>query len=211
MMQSLDIYRKILTNGEGIELGRPVGIILGVIVADGMLLLDWFWDGIELLLVDNEEDNDELPALDGLDDEKEGWIDGIINGYTCCPYEWKQNAYFSYKKDWKFKMIESLDIYRKILTNREGIELDRPVGIILGIIVADGMLLLDWFWDGIELLLVDNEEDNDELPALDGLDDEKEGWIDGIINGYTCCPYEWKQNAYFSYKKDWTFFKWCKV
>jgi len=40
LMQILDIYRKILTNSEGIKLGRPVGIILGVIVVDGTPLLD---------------------------------------------------------------------------------------------------------------------------------------------------------------------------
>jgi len=70
-MQTSDIRQKTLTVSEGIELGRPVGVLLGVIASNGMPVINSFKDGIELLLFDNEEDN-KNPALTGLDDNKEG-------------------------------------------------------------------------------------------------------------------------------------------
>ena len=66
-MQTSNIYWKTLTVSEGIELGRPVGILLGVIVSDGIPLIDWFKDGIELLLFDKEEDDNGIPSLDGIE------------------------------------------------------------------------------------------------------------------------------------------------
>ena len=61
-MQTSSIYWKRLTVSEGIELGVPVGILLGVIVSNGMPLVDSFRDGFELILFDNVEDNHETPT-----------------------------------------------------------------------------------------------------------------------------------------------------
>ena len=64
-MQTSSIDWKRLTVSEGIELGVPVGILLGVIVSNGIPLFDSFRDGIELLLFDNEEDDNGIPSLGG--------------------------------------------------------------------------------------------------------------------------------------------------
>ena len=44
--------------------------LLGEIASDRIPLLDWFRDGIELPVFNNEEDDHEMPTLDGLDDDQ---------------------------------------------------------------------------------------------------------------------------------------------